>query len=416
MQIKNIIPRNIYLDKITPFIGKSLIKVLIGQRRVGKSYLLLKIMQQIEAAEEKPRIIYINKEDLAFSTIKNADDLHAYIQQEKSSTQKSYVFIDEIQEIENFEVALRSLLLDEQLDIYCTGSNAKLLSQDVAGYLSGRSIEINVYSLSYLEFLDFMGIDDDNTALENYLKYGGFPYIKDLPLSDDIIFEYLKNIYSTIVIRDVVNRYGIRNAQFLEQLVQFLASNIGSLFSAKKISDFLKSQKITTSPTQVQNYVSYLSNAFLIHQVKRYDIEGKRVFEIGEKYYFENLGIRNALLGYRLQDRGKLLENTVFNHLKIAGYAVKIGGLSTQEIDFVAEKNGETLYVQVALSINEEKTLQREFGNLLLIKDNYPKFVVTMDEFNGNTYEGIICLSLRAFIRHLFSCNWKRLILGSKYF
>lgn len=405
MQPKNIIPRPIYLNKVKPFMGKNLIKVFTGQRRVGKSYLLYQLMQEIQQTENNAHLIYINKEDLAFSAIKNAENLHDYIQQEKSSTQKSHVFIDEIQEIKDFEVALRSLLLDEQLDIYCTGSNANLLSQDIAGYLSGRAIEINVYSLSYLEFLDFMQLDDGKEALENYLKYGGLPYIKDLPLSDEIIFEYLRNIYSTIVIRDVINRYAIRNVQFLEQLVQFLASNIGSLFSAKKISDFLKSQKISTSPTQVQNYVGYLSNAFLIHQVKRYDIEGKRVFEIGEKYYFENLGIRNALLGYRLQDRGKLLENTVFNHLKMAGYEVNIGGLATQEIDFVAQKNGETLYVQVALSINEEKTLEREFGNLLRIKDNYPKFVVTMDTFDGNTYEGVICVSLRAFIDYLLGEN-----------
>ena len=225
--------------------------------------------------------------------------------------------------------------------------------------------------------------------------------MKDLPLQDHIIFEYLRNIYSTIAVRDIVNRYALRNVQFLEQLTQFLASNIGNLFSAKKISDFLKSQRISANTTQVQNYAEYLANAFLIHKVPRYDIEGKRVFEIGEKYYFEDLGLRNALIGYRAQDRGKLLENTIFNHLQIAGYDVKIGGLNSQEIDFVAEKNGERIYVQATLTINEEKTLEREFGNLLKIQDNYPKYVVTMDEFEGNTFEGVQCLSVRAFLKML---------------
>ncbi|MDH2998279.1 ATPase [Pasteurellaceae bacterium LFhippo2] len=399
---KKVISRPIYIDRVKPFINKNLIKVFTGQRRVGKSFLLYQIMQEIKHSQPDAHLIYINKEDLAFGHIKTAEDLNDYIQQHKSPTQMSYIFIDEIQEISQFEIALRSLLLDEQLDIYCTGSNANLLSRDIAGHLSGRAIEINVYSLSYPEFLAFMQLEESDKSLAQYLKYGGLPYLKDLPLSDSIVFEYLRNIYSTIVIRDVINRYALRNSQFLEQLTLFLASNIGNLFSAKKISDFLKSQKITTTSTQVQNYVEYLANAFLIHQVKRYDIEGKRIFEIGEKYYFEDLGIRNALLGYRIQDRGKLLENTVFNHLKIAGYDVKIGGLSTQEIDFVAEKEGERIYVQVALSINEEQTLEREFGNLLMIKDNYPKYVVTMDEFEGNSFEGIICFSLREFIKHIF--------------
>jgi len=324
-----------------------------------------------------------------------------YVQKEKKIGQKNSVFIDEIQEINDFEQALRSLLLDDELDLYCTGSNAHLLSQDIAGALSGRAIEINVHSLSYAEFLQFMQLDDSDKSLSLFLKYGGLPYLKDLPLQDNIVFEYLRNIYSTIAVRDIVNRYALRNVGFLEQLTQFLASNIGNLFSAKKISDFLKSQRISANSTQVQNYAEYLANAFLIHKVPRYDIEGKRIFEIGEKYYFEDLGLRNALIGYRVQDRGKLLENCIFNHLQIAGFDVKIGGLGTQEIDFVAEKNGERIYVQAALTINEEKTLEREFGNLLKIQDNYPKYVVTMDEFDGNSEQGIICLSLRQFLAYL---------------
>ncbi|MDO4997343.1 MAG: ATP-binding protein [Neisseria sp.] len=400
---KDVIYRKRYLDSVQPFIDKHLIKVFTGQRRVGKSYLLFQIMGQLTANNNDAAILYINKEDLAFSHLKTAEDLHQYVLSHKKTGQMNYVFIDEIQEIENFEQALRSLLLDDELDLYCTGSNAHLLSKDVAGSLSGRAIEINVHSLSYFEFLEFMKLEDSDKSMALFLKYGGLPFLKDLPLQDNIIFEYLKNIYSTVAIRDIVNRYSLRNTQFLEQLAIFLADNIGNLFSAKKISDFLKSQKISASVMQVQNYANYLANAFLIHKVPRYDIEGKRIFEIGEKYYFEDLGLRNALVGYRVQDRAKLLENVIFNHLQIAGFDVKIGGLSNQEIDFVAEKNGETIYIQATLTINEEKTLEREFGNLLKIKDNYPKYVVTMDEFEANSYEGIHCLSLRAFLAQLFT-------------
>ena len=395
---KDLIYRQRYLDTVRPFIGKQLIKVFTGQRRVGKSYLLFQIMQEIRSADEHAPIIYINKEDLSFSHLKTAQELADFVLSEKKHGQKNYVFIDEIQEIANFESALRSLLLDDELDLYCTGSNAHLLSRDIAGTLSGRAVEIHVHSLSYPEFLQFMRLEDSDKARAQFLKYGGLPYLKDLPLQDNIIFEYLRNIYSTIAIRDIVNRYSLRNPQFLEQLTLFLADNIGNLFSAKKIADFLKSQKIATSVTQVQNYADYLANAFLIHKVPRYDIAGKRIFEIGEKYYFEDLGLRNALIGYRVQDRGKLLENAIFNHLQIAGFNVKIGGLNNQEIDFVAEKNGERIYVQATLTINEEKTLEREFGNLLKIGDNYPKYVVTLDEFDGNTFEGVQCLSLRRFI------------------
>ncbi|MDD0823675.1 ATP-binding protein [Mannheimia sp. AT1] len=395
---KDLIYRKRYLERVRPFIGKSLIKVFTGQRRVGKSYLLFQIIQEIQASDSQANIIYINKEDLAFSHLKTAQDLAEFVLAKKKNRQKNYIFIDEIQEISEFEIALRSLLLDEELDLYCTGSNAHLLSRDIAGSLSGRAIEINVHSLSYFEFLEFMRLEDSDKAMSQFLKYGGLPYLKDLPLQDNIVFEYLRNIYSTIAIRDIVNRYALRNVLFLEQLTQFFASNIGNLFSAKKISDFLKSQKINSNTVQVQNYAEYLANAFLIHKVPRYDIEGKRLFEIGEKYYFEDLGLRNALIGYRVQDRGKLLENTIFNHLKIAGYDVKIGRLGTQEIDFVAEKDGERIYVQATLTINEEKTLEREFGNLLKIQDNYPKYVVTMDEFDGNTFEGVECLSLRGFL------------------
>lgn len=395
---KSIIPREHYLNAVEPFIDKGVIKVFTGQRRVGKSYLLYQIIQKVNTFD-KSNIIYINKEDLAFSSIKTAEDLNDYILKNKKETYKNYVFIDEIQDIDNFEDALRSLLLDETLDIYCTGSNANLLSGDIAGKLSGRYIEIPVYSLSYNEFLTFHKLDDTNENLEKYLKYGGLPYLIHLELQDELIFEYLKNIYSTIVYRDIINRYNVRNTPFLEKLVLFLASNTGSIFSAKKISDYLKSQMTNIPPNQVQIYLQYLVNAFIISPVKRYNIQGKRIFEIGEKYYFENLGIRNAIWGYRLEDRGKIIENVVHNHLLYLNYSVTVGALKDKEIDFIAEKNGEKMYLQVALQLKEEKTIEREFGNLLAIKDNYPKKVITLDEFTGKSVKGVEVVHLRKFLK-----------------
>lgn len=397
---ENVIQRPKYIEKIIPFIGKNLIKVFTGQRRVGKSFLLFQIIKHIQVKNQNAAIIYINKEDLQFSKIDNAIKLQDYILKNKSKTEKTFVFIDEIQDIKDFEKALRSLLLYQDLDIYCTGSNANLLSSDIAGNLSGRFIEIIVYSLSYTEFLNFHQIEDSPESVELYLKFGGLPYLKHLELKDDIAFEYLKNVYSTIVYRDIINRYSVRNTTFLEQLVLFLADNTGCLFSAKKISDFLKSQKINIAPNQVQVYIQHLVNAFIIHKVPRYDILGKRIFEIGEKYYFENLGIRNGIWGYRLEDRAKIIENAVYNHLLFKGYSVTVGNVGDKEIDFIAEKNAEKIYIQVALTLNEEKTIEREFGNLKSIPNHFPKIVVTLDSFSGASYEGIKAIDLRTFLKN----------------
>lgn len=394
----DILNRERYINVMLPFVDKPIIKVITGQRRVGKSYLLFQIMNWIEKNIEDAHLIYINKEDLAFDFIKTAQDLSDYIGTKLNENGKTYVFIDEIQEIENFHAALRSLLLNTNIDLYCTGSNANLLSSEISGKLSGRYIEQTVFSLSYTEFLHFHKLEDNMASLEKYMKYGGLPYLKHLPLTDEVVFEYLKSVYSTIIYRDIVNRFNIRNTNFLERLVLFLASNTGSLFSAKKISDFLKSQQVNISPNQVQTYVSHLLNAYIILDAKRYNIQGKRLFEIGEKYYFENLGIRNAIWGYRIEDRGKIVENLVFNHLRYLSYDVKVGALGDKEIDFIAAKNNELAYFQVALQLKQEKTIEREFGNLLEIQDNYPKYIITLDNFSGNTTQGIKVMNLTDFL------------------
>ena len=387
-----------YIDRIKPFMQKSVAKVLTGQRRVGKSFLLYQLIEEILAEEPDANIIYVNLEDFTFSSLQTAEDLHSYIISHSKEKVKNYIFIDEIQDIPGFEKVIRSLLLNEDNDIYITGSNAKMLSGELATYLSGRYIEFKIYSLSYSEFLEFHGLTESETSYELYSRYGGLPYLLNLPLEDETVNEYLKSVYSTIVFRDVVSRYKLRNTLFLEKLIQFLSENIGNLFSAKNISDYFKSQHTAISVNQIQSYTEYLNNAFLIHRVERYDLIGKRVFEIGEKYYFENMGIRNIVIGYRITDKAKILENLVYNHLLYKGYDIKVGYYGDKEIDFVGEKNGEKLYIQVALKIDSDKTAEREFGNLLKIQDNYPKIVVTEDTFSGNSYEGIRHCSIRQFL------------------
>lgn len=269
--------RNTYVERISPFIRKSMVKVLVGHRRVGKSYILYQLMERIRQEEPGANIIYINKEDIAFIDIKNCRDLNEYITSHSSDDRMNYIFIDEIQEIQDFRLVVRSLALDANNDIYITGSNSEIFSSDLANELGGRYIEFPIYSLSYMEFLDFHHLDNTDESLEKYIHYGGLPYLIHLPMEEAVVMEYLKSIYSTIILKDVIQRKSIRNTLFLEQLIQFLAGNVGNLFSAKSISDFLKSQKTDISPYVVGEYATALTDAFIVHQVKRYDIVGKKL-------------------------------------------------------------------------------------------------------------------------------------------
>ena len=395
--LKPFIPRIQYLNKLIPFIDKDIIKVFIGQRRVGKSYMMFQLIEHILKRNPSANIIYINKELVDFDFIKDYNNLIKFVR-ENSINGKNYLLIDEIQDIEQFEKALRSLLAEGKYDIYCTGSNAQLLSVDIAGHLSGRFIEIKIYSLSYKEFLEFHRLEDSNKTFLKYAKFGGLPYLINIKLDDHIVFDYLKNIYTTILFKDVVKRQNVRNVFFLEQLVKFLAENLGSMVSAKKISDFLKSQKTNISTQVVLNYLLHLTNALLVFKVNRANLSGKKIFETGEKYYFEDLGLRNSIVGFRQKDIGKILENLVYLQLLISGYDVDIGKMGDKEIDFIAEKNNEKIYIQIAYLLNDEKTIEREFGNLLKIKNNYPKYVVSFDEIQGNTYEGIRQVNIRKFL------------------
>ncbi|MDZ7899758.1 MAG: ATP-binding protein [Arcicella sp.] len=396
--MKNYIKRPIYMDKIMPFLGKNIIKVLTGQRRVGKSYLMYQIIEQLKATNSDINIIYIDKEKYEFDSIKNYEDLINYYQNH-SIEGKNALFIDEVQDINEFEKALRSLYSRENIDIYITGSNANMLSGELATFLSGRYIEIQVNSLSYPEFLIFHQKSNSQETFMEFLRFGGLPNLIHFPLEEPIVSEYLQNIYHTILYKDVIRRNSIRNVSFLENLVNYLADNLGSIVSAKKISDFLKSQQVSITPNTVLDYLDFIQNSFFIHRAKRQEIKGKKIFEIGEKFYFEDTGLRNSIVGFRLNEIQKLLENVVYNHLRICGYKVRVGVLGQNEIDFVAEKNNETVYVQVCYLIQEQATHDREFGNLLAIKNQFPKYVLSMDALhNSNTFMGINHKSIPDFL------------------
>lgn len=386
--IMKTIERKKYLKEVEVYRDKQVIKVLVGARRVGKSTILKQLSNRILKENKKANIVFINKEFYEFKDIKNDEDLYSFVKSKLSNKVKNYLFIDEVQEIENFEIALRQLFV-EQHDIYCTGSNAKMLSGDLATHLSGRYIEFNIYALNYVEFLQFHNLENTNKSLQKYIRYGGLPYLINLDLNDELVYGYLKSIYNTIVLKDVVARYNIRDIDFLERLIEYLSDNLGSYVSSKKITDFLKSQGIKLSVNTVLNYLQFLANAFFIQKVQRYDILGKKRFEINDKYYFRDLGLKHSIIPYQINDIGKVFENLVYNKLVSDGFIVYVGKLKNLEIDFVAQKNGITIYFQVAYLLPTEKVIEREFGNLLKLKDNYEKIVVSADELIEGNYKGI---------------------------
>jgi predicted AAA+ superfamily ATPase len=398
--MKKYILRKDYIDKIQPFIDKQLIKVIVGQRRVGKSYILYQVMDFIKKIHPNANIIYIDKELFEFDFIKNYEDLIKYVNENIKRNKKTYLFLDEIQEINQFEKALRNWSNQPAFDIYCTGSNAKMLSGELSTLLGGRYIEIKVYSLTYLEFLEFHNLENSKESFFSYIKYGGLPFLKNLELTENVVFDYLINVYNTILYKDIISKYQIRNVTFLENLVRFLADNVSSLLSAKKISDFLKSQNISISPNIVLDYLSYLTSSYFIYKVQRSEVGGKKIFEIGEKYYFEDLGLRHTIVGFNIKDINKVLENLVYSHFAALSYKITVGKLNNKEIDFVCSKENKTIYVQVAYLITEASTVEREFSNLLAIQDNYPKMVISMDDILNTDYKGIEHFNIIEFLTH----------------
>lgn len=396
-----VITRNYYADKVDAWLGKETVIAIVGQRRVGKSFILKDFINR-HADEPDANIIYIDKEKRRFKFITNADSLDAYISERFKAYKHNYILIDEVQDISGWEHVVRSLRTEEKTDIIVTGSNSRMLSGELGTLLGGRYVEVMVQSLSYQEFLQFHDLPDGDVALNTYLNYGGLPGLRVVGLKDDEqVWEYLKNIFNTIMLKDVVERHNIRNITFLNNLVAFLADTIGKINSATSISKYMKSQNLDISTKIILEYTSHFIEAFLLNGVKRYDIHGKKIFESNQKVYFGDVGLRNLIAGgTREQDIEKVLENVVYQHLLRLGYQVFVGDLKAGEIDFVCRKPNEVKYVQVAYLISDEDTRKREFGRLQGIKDNYPKYVISMTPLvTARDYEGITHLGLRDFLK-----------------
>lgn len=393
--------RQAYIDKIEKYLGKETIIVLVGQRRVGKSYIMKTVRDQ-KASNPDNNIIYIDKEKREFDSIRNYQDLNQYIDEHFVASKHNYILIDEIQDITEFERSIRSFRTEPNTDIIITGSNAKMLSNELSTLIGGRYKEIYIQSLSYEEFLVFHQLPDNDDSLAKYIQYGGLPGLAKIGLEEDDAREYQMDIFHTVLLKNVIMRNRIRNVPFLENLVRFLADNTGKLISANSIAKYMKSQGESITSTVIINYISFLCEAYILHKVNRFDIHGKRIFETNDKFYFEDNGIRNALAGgTREGDIEKVIENIIYQHLIRLGYQVYVGQLQAGEIDFVCTKpDGQRIYVQASYIIADMATREREFGNLRAINDNYPKYVISMTPLlTRNDDNGITHLHLRKFLK-----------------
>ena len=392
--------RKNYLDKINHYLGKDTIIILTGQRRIGKSF-ILRLFKDDMNKSSNANVIFIDKEKHEFDDIKTYKDLNAYIDARRNKRKTNYVLVDEIQEIEGFEKSVRSYYEEPDMEIVVTGSNSKMLSSDLSTLIGGRYKEINIQALSYDEFMLFHQLPDSDDTLSKYIQFGGLPGLVKMGLDEQDAREYQLDVYHTVLLKDVIMRNKIRNVQFLENLVSFLADNTGKIISANSIAKYMKSQGENVTSTVIINYIKFLCDAYLIHKVNRYDIHGKKLFESNDKFYFEDHGLRNALSGgTREGDIEKVVENLIYNHLIRLGYEVTVGQLQAGEIDFVCTKpEGQRVYVQASYIISDDVTRQREFGNLQAIKDNYPKYVISMTPLVSHQDSvGIAHLHLRRFL------------------
>ena len=392
------IKRELYLKKIRNFIDKPVIKVITGMRRSGKSMILKLISQELlEKGISSQNIIYINFESLMFSDLTEFKSLYNHIiEKSQTLTEKVYILLDEIQEVEHWEKAVNSFMVDLDCDIYITGSNANLLSSELATYIAGRYMEIKVYPLSFKEYIDFAKIQNPQNILSNedyfeqYLQFGGLPGIHNFSYDKSNIYQYLSDIYSSILLKDVVAKNNIRDVELLERIILYIFDNIGNTFSAKNVSDFLKSQGRKLSRETVYNYLKALESAYIISSVQRYDVKGKALLETMEKFYLTDLGFRHAKLGYRPNDIAGYLENIIYLELIRRKYTVNIGKLGTKEIDFIGTLENEKLYIQVTYLLASPETVEREFSPLKKIGDNYPKYVLSMDNLGEYNIDGIV--------------------------
>lgn len=397
------IKRELYMKRIRPFIGREIIKVLTGIRRSGKSVMLSLIQEELrKQGVSDEQMISFNFEQLVNRTYCNALALHEEISRRaRGKTGKLYFFFDEIQEVEDWQRCINSLRLDFDCDIYVTGSNAKLLSGELATYLAGRYVEFVMYPFSFAEFIAMQQEEglylSEGKAFQDYLLMGGMPFLYHLPKEEDAIFQYLRDVYHSVILKDVIGRNAIRDVDLLERIVLYLMANVGHPFSVNSLTKYFKNEKRNASYETVLNYVKACENAFLLYRVKREDLVGKKSLSVNEKLYVVDHGIRQAVYGRNQQDIDQVLENIVCLEMLRRGYAVTVGKYGDKEIDFIAARGKEKLYVQVTYLLASEQTMEREFGVLEEIRDNYPKYVVSLDEFDRGR-NGIRHRNIRDFL------------------
>lgn len=397
--------RELYIEKIKPFINKDIIKVLTGIRRSGKSVMLKLIMEELKQNKiDEKQFININFENLINRELTTADKLHEYILKKASEIKKKcYIFLDEIQEVKDWEKCINSLRVNEEydFDIYITGSNAKLLSGELSTYLAGRYVEFVIYPFSFKEFLETLkSIQQDvstREAFQKYVKFGGMPFLYNLAFEEEASLQYLKDIYSSIILKDITQRNKIRDTDLLERVISYLIMNVGNNFSATSISKFFKSENRKVSVETILNYIKAAEESFLIYRVSRDDLIGKKVLNVNEKYYIADHGMREAILGSNQRDINQIFENIIYLELLRKGYNVRVGKVDNLEVDFVCTKGNEKIYVQVAYLLASSETIEREFTSLEKINDNYPKYVISMDEFDMSR-NGIIHINIIDFL------------------
>jgi len=398
------ISRPIYTEQLKHLINKQQIKIITGIRRSGKST-VLRLLQDtlLNSGINASQIILVNFESFAFSEFTTAPKLYDYIKGKIQHEKKTYILLDEIQEVEAWEKAVNALLVDFDTDIYITGSNSHLLSSELATYLAGRYVEIPVFTLSFREFLDFRKHyvheeKSNSDSFKDYLRKGGFPVIHTVNYDEETTYKVVRDIYSSVILRDTVQRYKIRDVELLERVIRFAFDNIGNTFSGKNVADYFKNQQRKTDINTIYNYLHALEGAFIMYRVSRYDIKGKEILKTQEKFYASDVSILYATMGYRDRMISGILENIVFLELKRRGYQVYIGKLDNKEIDFIAEKQRDKIYLQVAYKLENNQTIEREFSPLLAVQDQYPKYVVSMDDFWKDTIEGVKHLYITDFL------------------
>ncbi len=382
------IKREMYMNRIRPFIGSDLVKVMTGIRRCGKSVMLELIKQELmESGIHPSQFITINFEAMGYSHLQTAKALHDEITGKAAAMDgKIYLFFDEIQEVEGWEKCINSLRVTLDCDIYITGSNAKLLSGELATYLGGRYVEFVIYPFSFAEFLELYHpiAPDEPTqkCFQKYLTSGGMPYLANIQYVDEPCRQYLHDLFQSVQFKDIVMRNKIRDVDLLERIIAYVMTNIGNTFSATSLAKFLKNEQRGVSPETILNYIRYCCDAYLLYPVKREDLQGKQILAVGEKYYIADHGIREAVFGGNTKEINLILENIVYLELLRRGYHVTVGRNGEREIDFVCDRRGEKLYIQVAYLLASEETINREFGAYDHIRDNFPKYVVSLDEFD----------------------------------